>query len=48
LDDIELVRRVAGIELGEEDIPDGSTILTCHHLVEKQGVIESFLEEVNH
>jgi hypothetical protein len=47
LHDIELVRRVAGIELGKEDIPDGSTILTCHHLVEKYGLTESFLQEVN-
>jgi IS5 family transposase len=34
--DIESVRRFVGIELGEEEIPDETTILNFRHLLEKQ------------
>ena len=45
--DIESVRRFAGIELGEEDIPDETTILHFRHLLEKHGLTEKLLAEVN-
>jgi IS5 family transposase len=45
--DIESVRRFAGIELGEEEIPDETTILNFRHLLEKYGLTEKLLAEVN-
>jgi IS5 family transposase len=45
--DIESVRRFAGIELGEQDIPDESTILNFRHLLEKHGLTEKLFDEVN-
>jgi len=45
--DIESVRRFAGIELGEEEIPDETTILNFRHLLEKHQLTEKLLEEVN-
>ena len=45
--DIESVRRYAGIELGEQEIPDETTILNFRYLVEKHGLTEKLLEEVN-
>ena len=45
--DIESVRRFAGIELGEEEIPDETTILNFRHLLEKHGLTEKLLAEVN-
>jgi transposase len=45
--DIESVRRFAGIELGEEEIPDESTILNFRHLLEKHQLTEKLFEEVN-
>ncbi len=45
--DIESVRRSAGIELGEEEIPDEPTILNFRHLLEKHQLTEKLLEEVN-
>jgi len=45
--DIESVRRFAGIELGEEDIPDETTILNFRHLLEKHQLTEKLLAEVN-
>jgi IS5 family transposase len=45
--DIESVRRFAGIELGEEKIPDETTILNFRHLLEKHQLTEKLLEEVN-
>ena len=47
LHDIESVRRFAGIELGEEEIPDETTILNFRHLLEKHQLTEKLLEEVN-
>ncbi len=45
--DIESVRRFAGIELGEEGVPDESTILNFRHLLEGHGLTEKLLSEVN-
>ena len=45
--DIESVRRFAGIELGEQDIPDETTILNFRHLLEKHHLTEKLLGEVN-
>ncbi len=45
--DIESVRRFAGIELGQEEIPDETTILNFRHLLEKHQLTEKLLEEVN-
>ena len=41
------MRRFAGIELGEEEIPDETTILNFRHLLEKHQLAEKLLEEVN-
>ena len=38
--DEESVGRFAGIELGEEDIPDETTILNFRHLLEDHGLTE--------
>ncbi len=45
--DMESVRRFAAIELGEEEIPDETTILNFRHLLEKHGLTEKLLAEVN-
>lgn len=45
--DIESVRRFAGIELGEQEIPDESTILNFRHLLEKHGLTEKLFDQVN-
>jgi IS5 family transposase len=45
--DIESVRRFAGIELGDVEIPDETTILNFRHLLEKHGLTEKLLAEVN-
>jgi IS5 family transposase len=45
--DIESVRRFAGIELGEQEIPDETTILNFRHLLEKHQLTEKLLAEVN-
>ena len=45
--DMESVRRFAGIELGEDEIPDETTILNFRHLLEKHQLTEKLLEEVN-
>jgi len=45
--DIEAVRRFAGIELGEQEIPDETTILNFRHLLEKHHLTEKLLAEVN-
>jgi IS5 family transposase len=41
------VRGFAGIELGEEEIPDETTILNFRPLLEKHGLTEKLLAEVN-
>ena len=45
--DIESVRRFVGIDLGEQAIPDETTILNFRHLLEKHQLTENLLEEVN-
>jgi IS5 family transposase len=44
--DSESMRRFAGIELGEQDIPDESTILRFRHLLEKHQLTEQIFAEV--
>ena len=39
--------RFTGIELGEEEIPDETTILNFRHLLEKHQLTEKLLEKVN-
>jgi transposase, IS5 family len=44
--DIEPMRRFAGIELAEDDIPDESTILRFRHLLEAHALTEAIFAEV--
>jgi IS5 family transposase len=44
--DSESMRRFARIELGEEVVPDESTILRFRHLLEQQGLTAGIFEEV--
>lgn len=44
--DSESMRRFAGIELGEEAIPDESSILKFRHLLEQHGLTERIFAEV--
>jgi IS5 family transposase len=44
--DMESMRRFAGIELAEEDIPDESTILRFRHLLEEHRLTEGIFAEV--
>ena len=39
--DIESMRRFAGVELGEDDVPDESTILRFRHLLEEYGLTQA-------
>ena len=45
--DSEAMRRFAGIELGDDRIPDETTILNFRHLLERHGLTEALFEEVN-
>ena len=45
--DSESMRRFAGIELGEDTIPDETTILRFRHLLEGHKLTEAIFEEVN-
>jgi IS5 family transposase len=45
--DSESMRRFAGIELGEEAVPDESTILQFRHLLERHRLTEAMFVEVN-
>jgi IS5 family transposase len=45
--DSEAMRRFAGIELGDERIPDETTILNFRHLLERPGLTEAIFAEVN-
>ncbi len=45
--DSEAMRRFAGIELGDDRIPDETTILNFRHLLEKQALTERLFVEVN-
>lgn len=44
--DIEPMRRFAGVELGEDKVPDESTILRFRHLLEKHQLTEAIFEAV--
>jgi IS5 family transposase len=45
--DSEAMRRFAGIELGDDRIPDETTILNFRHLLERHGLTETIFAEVN-
>ena len=45
--DSEAMRRFAGIELGDDRIPDETTILNFRHLLERHGLSEALFAEVN-
>ncbi len=45
--DSEAMRRFAGIELGDDRIPDETTILNFRHLLERHGLTEALFKEVN-
>jgi IS5 family transposase len=45
--DSESMRRFAGIELGEDTIPDETTILNFRHLLEKHRLTEAMFEATN-
>src|SRR4030095_4901872 len=44
--DIESLRRFAGIELGEDEIPDETTILNFRHLLERHGLTKKLFAKV--
>ncbi len=44
--DIESMRRFAGLELGEDAIPDETTILNFRHLLEKHKLTSAIFEDV--
>lgn len=45
--DSEAMRRFAGIELGDDRIPDETSILNFRHLLERHGLTEAIFAEVN-
>ena len=45
--DSDAMRRFAGIELGDDRIPDETTILDFRHLLERHGLTEAILADVN-
>jgi len=45
--DSEAMRRLAGIELGDDRIPDETTILKFRHLLERHGLTEAIFADVN-
>jgi len=45
--DSEAMRRFAGIELGDDRIPDETTILNFRHLLERHGLTEAIFAEMN-
>jgi len=45
--DSDAMRRFAGLELGDERIPDETTILNFRHLLERQALTEAIFVEVN-
>jgi IS5 family transposase len=45
--DSEAIRRFAGIELGDDRIPDETTILNFRHLLERHGLTEAIFADVN-
>ena len=45
--DSEAMRRFAGIELGDDRIPDETSILNFRHLLERHGLTQAIFAEVN-
>ena len=45
--DSEAMRRFAGIELGDDRIPDETTILNFRQLLERHGLTEAIFADVN-
>jgi|SRR5436190_20143524 len=45
--DSESMRRFAGVELGDDVIPDETTILRFRHLLEKHGLTQAMFAEIN-
>ena len=45
--DSEAMRRFAGIELGDDRIPDETTLLNFRHLLERHGLSEAIFADVN-
>ena len=45
--DIESLRRFAGIELGQDDVPDETTILNFRHLLERHGLTKKLFAKIN-
>lgn len=44
--DIESLRRFAGIELGQDEVPDETSILNFRHLLERQGLTKKLFAKV--
>lgn len=44
--DIESLRRFAGIELGQDEVPDETTILNFRHLLERHGLTKKLFAKV--
>lgn len=45
--DMESMRRFAGLELGEDAIPDETTVLNIWHLLEEHNLVSAVFESVN-
>lgn len=45
--DIESLRRFAGIELGQDEVPDETTILNFRHLLERHGLTRKLFAKIN-
>ena len=45
--DSEAMRRFAGIELGDDRIPDETTILNFRHLLERHGLTQAIFADIN-
>ena len=45
--DIESLRRFAGIELGQDEVPDETTILNFRHLLERHGLTKKMFAKIN-
>lgn len=45
--DSESMRRFAGVELGEEAVPDETTILRFRHLLEQHGLTQAIFDSIN-
>jgi IS5 family transposase len=45
--DIESLRRFAGIELGQDEVPDETTILNFRHLLERNGLTKKMFARIN-